>query len=328
VKKDIRWTHRLLLPAALLGCLSLPERAAAQHYSDWSAPVNLGPAINSGANNQHPAISRNGLSLYYSSDRSGTFGKLDIWVSQRPSQDADWGTPQNLGPHINSTGNDLAPAFTPNGHWMYFHSDRPGGCGPAGTSDLYISHRRDKRDDFGWEPAENLGCMINSIYNDAGPTFFEDEELDVTLLYFTSTRPAPSGGGDFDIYVSTLQPDGTWGPGVFVPELSSPFRDTRSTIRKDGLEMIISSGRPGGVGNEDIWVSTRATTADLWSTPVNLGAVVNSTFFDGAPALSRDAKTLYFFSERPSPFENKRDLYVTTRTKLKDGDEDHGGDDH
>ena len=131
---------------SLTFCL-LPAKA--QGFSDWSAPVNLGPTINSGLNNQHPAISRDGLSLYYSSDRSGTLGKLDIWVSQRPSLDADWGTPQNLGNNINSLGNDFSPAFTPDGHWLYFHSDRPGGCGPAGTFDLYVSHRNDKRDDFG-----------------------------------------------------------------------------------------------------------------------------------------------------------------------------------
>ena len=297
--------------AATLAVLS----AQAQKFSDWSAPVNLGPIINSGVNNQHPGISKNGLSLYFSSDRPGTFGKLDIWVSQRPTLDAPWGTPQNLGPNINTGSTEFSPAFTPDGHWMYFHSDRPGGCGGL---DLYVSHRKDKSDDFGWEPAQNLGCVINSIFNDAGPTFFEDDGLDVTLLYFTSTKPAPPGGGDFDIYVSTLQPDGTWGPGVFVPELSSPFRDTRTAIRRDGLEMFLSSGRPlGSVGSEDLWVSTRASTADPWPPPVNLGFIVNSTAFDGAPALSRDATTLYFFSERPGGF-GKRDLYVATRTKLPD----------
>jgi hypothetical protein len=309
---------------SLTFCL-LPARA--QGFSDWSAPVNLGPTINSGLNNQHPAISKDGLSLYYSSDRSGTLGKLDIWVSQRPSLDADWGTPQNLGSNINSLGNDFSPTFTPDDHWLYFHSDRPGGCGPEGTFDLYVSHRKDKRDDFGWEPAQNLGCVINSIYDDAGPTFFDDEVNDTTLLYFTSTRPAPPGGGNFDIYVSTLQPDETWGPGVFVPELSGPGRDTRTAIRKDGLEIFLSADRPGGVGSQDIWVSTRATTADKWSTPVNLGPVVNSTAFDGAPALSWDATTLYFFSERTDVTHyGKRDLYVTTRTKLNVQTIPEGGD--
>ena len=312
------------LAAALAILLALGAAPAqAQRFSDWSAPVNLGQVINSGLNNQHPAISKNSLSLYFSSDRAGTFGKLDIWVSQRPSLDDPWGTPQDLGPNINSAANDLAPNLTPDGHFLYFHSERPGGCGPAGTADLYVSHRRDKHDDFGWEPAVDLGCTINSPYPDAGPTFFHDRETDTTILYFTSTRPG--GPGDFDIYVSTQDEDGNWGPGVLVPELSSPFRDTRTTIRRDGLEMILSSGRPGGVGSEDLWVATRDETEDPWSAPVNLGPIVNSPFFDGAPALSRDGTTLYFFSERPGGF-GKRDLYVTTRTKLRHNDKDGDGD--
>src|SRR5262249_21933200 len=125
--------------------------------------------------------------------------------------------------------------------------------------------------------------------------------------------------GNFDIYVSTLQPDGTWGPGQFVQELSGPGRDTRTAISKDGLEMFISADRPGGVGSQDIWVSTRNTTADKWSTPVDLGPMINSTAFDGAPALSRDGTTLYFFSERTDVTHyGLRDLYVSTRTKLPD----------
>src|SRR6266566_8008030 len=77
-------------------------------YGPWSAPVNLGPVINTAANEQHPAISKDGLSLYISSDRPG-LGGTDIWVSQRACTDADdpacaWHTPANLGPNINSAG--------------------------------------------------------------------------------------------------------------------------------------------------------------------------------------------------------------------------------
>jgi hypothetical protein len=60
-----------------------------------------------------------------------------------------------------------------------------------------------------------------------------------------------------------------------------------------------------------------ASTADPWSTPINLGPVVNSTAFDGAPELSRDGTAIYFFSERTDvQHYGKRDLYVTTRHKL------------
>src|SRR2546429_440444 len=83
--------------------------------------------------------------------------------------------------------------------------------------------------------------------------------------------------------------------------------------------MILSSGRPGGVGSEDLWVSTRASTLDPWSTPVNLGAVVNTTAFEGGPALSFDGTTLYSHSNRPGGWGGN-DLYVTTRTQLRGRD--------
>src|SRR3989454_11778264 len=157
--------------------------------SDWSAAVNLGPAINSASDEQHPAISKDGLSLYFASDRAGGMGGLDIYVSQRSSVDDPWGPPANLGHNINSAGNDLAPTFSPDGHLLYFHSNGRGGCGGA---DLFVSRRHDKRDDFGWELAEDLGCVVNSPFNDAGPTIFEDEATGITTLYFTVQNNPPS----------------------------------------------------------------------------------------------------------------------------------------
>jgi hypothetical protein len=321
----------VMLAPALAILLALGAAPAhAQRFSDWSVPVNLGSTINSAANDQHPAISNDNLSLYISSDRAGGFGNLDIWVSQRPSVDSPWGTPQNLGPNINSSGRELAPAFSPDGHFLYFQSDRPGGCG---NLDLYVSHRRNKHDDFGWEPAVHIPCgNINTPGDDAGATIFNDEEHDQTILYLTRNL-TPTNPDGFDIYMAIKDEEDddptAFGPAVLVLQLSSPFRDTRTTIRRDGLEMILSSGRLGSVGptrNEDLWVSTRESTDDPWGAPVNLGPVVNSPFFDGAPALSRDGTTLYFFSERPGGF-GKRDLYVATRTKLKHEHRDKDDDD-
>lgn len=315
-------THDKTLTGPAASRISAAEAYAGPLYGPWSAPVNLGPVINTAANEQHPAVSKDGLSLYISSDRTG-LGGTDIWVAQRACTDADdpvcaWQTPVNLGPNINSAGNDLAPTFTPDGHQLYFHSSGRGGFGLA---DLFVSRRHDKRDDFGWDVAENLGGVVNGPYADAGPTYFEDEATGITTLYFTVQNNPPGSDQGFDIYASTrIGDEAAWGPPALVPELSSPFRDTRTTIRRDGLEMIMSSGRPGGVGSEDLWVSTRASTLDPWSTPVNLGVVVNSTAFDGAPALSFDGTTLYFFSERLGGF-GKRDLYVTTRARLREPDE-------
>jgi len=61
-----------------------------------------------------------------------------------------------------------------------------------------------------------------------------------------------------------------------VPELSSQYNELRTAIRRDGLELLLSSDRPNGrTGLSDIWVSTRDSTLDPWSTPVNLGRTVN-----------------------------------------------------
>jgi WD40-like Beta Propeller Repeat len=325
-----------VLSAATNGCRPADEAAANRislareieggdgpiRWGCWSNPVNVGSPINSAVNDQHPAISKDGLSLYITSDRPGGLGGEDIWVSHRESDDAAWGEPVNLGPNVNSSLRDRAPTLSIDGHALYFHSSGRGGCGGA---DLFVSRRQNVHDDLGWQPAENLGCVVNSPFDDAGPTVFEDEETGVTTLYFTSTRPG--GPGDFDVYASTRSGDeGSFGPPVLVAELSGAFRDTRTAIRRDGLEMFLSSdsrARQGGQGDQDIWVSTRATTSDPWSVPVNLNerGTVNSSSFDGAPALSFDATTLYFYSARPGGV-GANDLYRTARIRLRGNESD------
>ncbi len=283
-------------------------------FGPWSAPVNLGPVVNSVYDDLLPEISRDGLSLYFRSDRPGGFGGADIWVSQRTSVNAAWGPPQNLGVNVNTIGVDQSPGLSPDGHRLFFDSDRPGGCGGR---DLYVSRRQDARDDLGWEPAVNLGCTINTPVRESGPNYFEDDRTGAATLYFVR-EPGELGGAD--IYASSVGEDGTFGPGILVSEVSSPYTDRRPYVRRDGLEMFISSNRPGGLGGADLWVSTRATTQDVWSTPVNLGPPINTAFDDGTAAVSADGTTLYFYSNRPGGLGGQvfgADLYVSTRQRLK-----------
>jgi hypothetical protein len=299
-------TGMLLVASALLAVADADDQ-----YSDWGAPVNLGPTVNTTLFEIDSTISKDGLSLYFSSPRPGGFGGFDIWVSQRPGMDAPWGTPQNLGPNVNSSGNEFTPSLTIDGHRLYFTSNRPGGFG---ANDIYVSRRHNKRDDFAWRPAVNLGSGVNTDAAEGGPEHFEDDITGAVTLCFSSNRPG--GLGAEDIYCSTLQPDETFGPAAPVPELNTPFDDVHPVMRRDGLEMFISSNRPGSFGDRDLWVSTRPSTSDPWSTPVNLGPVVNSAALDARPALSFDGTALYFQSTRPGGF-GTRDLYVTMRTKLK-----------
>src|SRR5881628_3464473 len=129
--------------------------AGSPKFSGWSTPVNLGPVINSILRENGPAISRDGLSLYFGSFREGGFGGSDIWVSHRPSVDDSWGPPVNLGPTINTAVLEAVPEFSRDGHWMFFN--RVGGPGSLGGFDIWVSHRERVHDDFAWETAVNLG---------------------------------------------------------------------------------------------------------------------------------------------------------------------------
>lgn len=287
-------------------------------YSDWSAPVNLGPVVNSPLSDMHPCVSKDGLSLYFASGRhDGNFGDFDIYVSHRASVDEPWGAPQNLGPNVNSPYREFYPSLSPDGHTLYFSSTNP--TTGFGSQDIYVSRRHNKRDDFAWQPAVNLGSTINTAAGESFPLVFEDDVTGTLTLYFSSNRPGGMGGSD--IYASTLQPDETFGTPVPVAELNSPFNDLAPTIRRDGLEMFLSSNRPGTLGGLDLWVSTRPSTSDPWSTPVNLGPVVNSTTGDNAPALAFKGTELYFTSDRPGFIGLlPQDLWVSTRTKLNKPD--------
>ena len=308
----------------LLFCPVKPFQGAAVQFSDWSAPVNLGTAVNSIFSDFAPHISKNGRSLYFASTRPDSSGGEDLWVSQRVDSDAPWGPPKNLGTVINSPFNDRSPALSRDGHYMFFASDRPGG---SGGFDIWVSWRADIRDDFGWWPPMNLGTTINSPSTDAGPSFFENDETGFPQLYLASNRPGGSGG--LDIYISSMTTGGPicgilFGTPVLVRELSTPQLDLTPAIRHDGLEIIISSTRPGTVGSQDLWAATRGTVDDVWSAPVNLGPLVNSSFEENFPSLSSDRKTLFFSSNRPGGLGGN-DLYLTHRTRVRG--KDKGGDD-
>src|SRR5262245_14919365 len=90
---------------------------AAQHFADWDIPVNLGPGVNSSFADQAPPLSKDGLSLYFQSDRPG-FGNSDLWVSHRSSEDEAWGDAVNLGDIINSAAFESRPSLSRDGHWL------------------------------------------------------------------------------------------------------------------------------------------------------------------------------------------------------------------
>jgi hypothetical protein len=327
--------RRFLTLACVLGCYTATthtSRRTAETFGDWSTPSNVA-SLNTSSNDEYAVLSRDGLTIYFTSDRPGSQIRpdgrlgLDLWFATRDSVDSPiWSEPQNMGPRVNSAADDSLPFLSANEHVLYFYSSRPAGnCGPSGTGDIWMTRRRNKHSP--WQEPTNLGCVLNTSFDETAPAFFEDPQIEQAWLFFGSKRPGvcpescPNGIGDYDVYASPLGEDRSVGPGILVPEFSSPARDTRIFIRNDGLEAFITSNRAGSLGDPppalDIWVSTRGTLFDPWSVPTNLGNPVNSTVDDVAPWLSKDGTTLYFSSNRPGGY-GMRDIWYTTRVKLND----------
>jgi hypothetical protein len=306
-------TRFVLTLLCVVGCFTETNDRAprtAEKFGEWSEPLNVGSPVNSASNDNYAVLSRDELTIYFTSDRPGSRGE-DLYFATRESVGSLWDNPQNMAA-INSSAADSLPFLSPNEHVLYFHSTRDGGCG---LGDIWMTHRRNKHSD--WELPRNLGCELNTGAVEIAPAFFEDPETEQAWLYYGSNR-TPGGFGDFDVYKSLLGEDGSVGAGEFVPEFSSKARDTRIFIRKDGLEAFITTNRPGGIGLIDIWVSTRETPSDPWSVPVDLGRPVNSEFDDGSPWLSKDGTTLYFFSNNRAGGLGNRDIWYTTRVKTHD----------
>jgi hypothetical protein len=98
--------------------------------------------------------------------------------------------------------------------------------------------------------------------------------------------------------------------------VNSPFNELSAEISSDGLALYFGSNRPGGLGANDIWVSTRESTDDPWGTPVNL-TVLNSAGGDNGVHISRDGHWLYLTSTRPGG-EGGNDLWVSYRQDVHD----------
>jgi len=213
----------------------------------WGEPMNLGPTVNSSDYDNIPFISADGLKLFFVSERPGGYGSWDIWVTTRPTTDADWSAPVNLGPTVNSSADEFCPAISADGLQLYFSEwevFRPGGYG---GSDMWVTTRDTASDP--WGTPVNLGPTVNSSAHDDNPFVTADG----LALFFSSNRPGAYGIED--IFVARrATSDDPWGEPVNLgPTVNSSDGDYGPRISADGSTLYFTSNRAGGVGNFDIW---------------------------------------------------------------------------
>ncbi len=167
--------------------------------------------------------------------------------------------------------------------------------------------------DFAFGTPTNLGSTVNSSATDAGPSI----SADGLSLFFISNRPG--GCGNDDLYVSTrATTDDPWGAPINLGStVNRSGNDGYPSISADGLTLYFSSPRPGGLGNGDIWVTTRETKDAPWGPPVHLRPPVNSAHIELSQSISADGLSLYFSSDRPGG-SGARDLWVTVRATTED----------
>ena len=296
---------------SIAGVLSASHTSS---FSEWSEPVSLGASINTAFNDQQPAITKDGLTLYFASNRPLAPGAAlhnDIWVAHRECLECSFGEPTHLGAPVNLSGNESAPVLSRDEHWLFILSDRPGGIG---SSDIWAAYRENVHDDFAWQAPVNLGTGVNGPGFDGGASYFENEGGAAQLFFNKSLLTTPLGG---DIYVSTQKADGSWGTAVAVDELNTPGTDQRPSISHNGLDIYFFSDRAGGSGGLDLWSATREDVSAPFGAPVNLGAGINTSVAEGHPFIhSRgNVEMLFFVRNLGTPTAINWDIFVTTRTR-------------
>lgn len=140
----------------------------------WGDPFHLGPAINTDSSDIYATITKSG-NIYFSSNRAGGQGKLDLYISEY--RNGVYQTPKNLGPVLNSTNHDSNPFISPKEDFIIFWRQDPNGYG---ASDLYISFKQKGS----WSKPLNLGPNINSKLGDFCP-FMQPKGK---KLYFSRTE--------------------------------------------------------------------------------------------------------------------------------------------
>jgi outer membrane protein OmpA-like peptidoglycan-associated protein len=234
--------------------------------------------FNSSSDDFCPAITHNGATLYFTSDRSG---EQRIYVCR--SRAGQW----HSHDRIRTLGDAKqlgCPTLTPDGQTMIFAAYQHE-AGGIGRTDLYVS----KRSDGYWSKGTNLGSTINSSAWDSQGSISSDGRT----LYFASDRPGGKGGTD--LYRCRWLGD-RWSEPEPLSELNTEYDESTPSIAPDNKTLYFASNRPGGLGGFDIYVAR--LQGNRFGQASNIGEPINSSANDISYIALPNSTTAYFASDR------------------------------
>lgn len=250
----------------------------------WNIPdvINLGRAINTGADEYFPYLTNDSKTIFYTS-RKGEWADENLFFSTRP--DGEWRMGGKV-PEFNTGENEGMASLLRDGRKMFFTAcQRPQVLGPC---DIWQGHL----EGFGIVPEGPVAGFVNSDSWESQASI----SCDGSLLFFASNREGGQGGSD--IWMSRRIEGNRWsepenlGTGVNTDgDEEAPF------ISNDGKVLYFSSTGHLGLGEQDIFMS-RIQEDGSWGHAINLGSPVNSAYRELGFYLTADGKTGYFASNR------------------------------
>jgi len=196
----------------------------------WSDAVNLGNRVNSTSWDAHPAISPDGSTLIFSSNRPGGKGNKDLWSIKFVK--GKWEKPRNLS-ELNTKGNEVTPFLHLDGKTLYFSSD---GLPGMGGTDFYVSRFDDETNM--WSKPKNLGYKINSSRDEYSLTVARDGKT----AYFATD--ALDGPGKMDIYSFVLNKSNRSTKTAYLKGRIIEMSNKRNIINSDLLIVDLKTSEP------------------------------------------------------------------------------------
>ncbi len=285
---------------------------------NWMRPESAGEGLNTEADEGTPCFSPDGNTMFYTaaSGNEGMGTAPALYASSR--SEATW----SKGKHISFGGDTIStfahPAITPNGEWLYFISDMPGG---EGGLDIWRAPL--KGEEVG--PVENLGPEINTSGDEKFPSFAPDG-----ILYFSSN--GRDGLGGLDIYSARLTEWGTWQVIHLGAPINSQGDDFGMTFMRSSIEQqegFFSSNRNQGKGFDNIFhfllpsikVTISGTVYDMNEEPVEEAIVrvvgrngmnfKSITKPDGTYQCSIDRSTEYVMMSGKTGYLNRKAQFTS-----------------